>query len=277
MEISKEKIAQYLAGDSLPAKEIVAIEKMLAEDSGQASNIFEEFGENSFDSETLKGLEIVGAEHSKSKIQSIHGDLKKEGFFEKKGQKSGEDESETKVRSMFSGRLLQIAASIAILIGVGFFALQNFGGSTSPGQLAADFKNDFSGDDFSVVDNLRSEPGEVDPMIKNWTEVETFFNSKNYPAAIEKMKSFDEKTITDYPSNYYFQLGVLEWKNGDSDAALASFDKLKNTVRSKDADFYRALIFVEKGDFAKAKPLLNSLSGKPGKYEEKAKEIFESL
>ncbi len=104
------------------------------------------------------------------------------------------------------------------------------------------------------------------------------FHDGRYGRCIEKMEVLRKADPAD--PNALFYMGVSYVKLEMYDKAIPLFDAIlqaKNNVFHEEARWYKTQALLGKGDTESAKQLLNEIAGKPGFYQQKAKEKLAAL
>ncbi|MDY8137833.1 hypothetical protein [Aquimarina sp. 2201CG5-10] len=174
-----------------------------------------------------------------------------------------ENRTPTKKRSFW---FIGIAASIAVLLTVSLFVFKD----NTYDDLYAQYIN------IENIPSLISRGEDNDTLLEN---AQLFFEDKKYKKAINAFEEYQEKAASVDPLSYIYN-GIAHLEIGQYKNAVDQFDQLSasNTLHSKKAYWYKAMVFLKQNDKEKLLEILKSIASKPGNYNaEKAKQLLKEI
>jgi FimV-like protein len=261
-----EWIEQYLEGE-LTGDELIAFEKKMATDSSFAAEV-------KLQKEIAEAMAEDDVLSLSRKIRVIQ--------HQKKRQSAGSG------RIIIFRRLLQIAASVALLVAA-YFVYENFNQTYTPQELAAQYFSPDENISHSIIETDRS--GDPDTSVQEkselrknidaiWLEIQNLYSQKKYDQALEKLytiQTLDPSFEIQSADEFYFYQGLFLMQDDQHKSAISSFQQVKMTYTEK-ATWYSALSYLELGDVENAKQLLKEiLSHDFYSFKESAKELMKDI
>ncbi|MEO0340912.1 MAG: tetratricopeptide repeat protein [Bacteroidota bacterium] len=240
-------IEQHLDG-SLPSKDKKTIDDRLQNDK-EFSAIYQK---------TASGIEAIRSYRERTsmqKLQSIYQEEKAAGTLDSQG----------KIRRLGNLRSIGIAASIAILLTLGYFLLPSGGG-----QL--DLYSSYY--EIPSFDLVRS--GQATTL----ESIAELYNNKQYQAAVEALNNYEQDQGLSFETQYYKALSLNEI--GRTEEALDILDRLgSQNTRLDEVLWTTGLLQIKTGKRTEAKAtLMRLLDGQtpitPARRN-KVQEIIDSL
>ena len=261
-----EWIERYLAG-ACSSKEAAELEAKAAADPELMAliELHRDFETTIADGEALEfsaALAQADADYHQNLNHSADNDGANDAD---RGENSNTD---AKVRSV-NWRAWGIAASIAILVGIGGFFILNGNKKAAPEALFVEY--------FSpslAPGNFRSGEDAID---KTYREAFDAYNAKDFKTAaigFEKVYKLDPRQNT---AGFYLGLSLLS--SEETQRAISTFEGLASRPNtfSAQSKWYLALAWLKQGQAEKAKPYLLETAKKTGKNQASAKEILDQL
>lgn len=200
-------------------------------------------------------------------LQNIEHNLRGIGYQELKSDVS-QWETEYKTNSKKSQRYtyLAIAASLAIFVLVGYFAL-------NPGVDA----NDLYAMYYSPYPDMILSRGEVTASEQQLTFGMQAYNDKNYSTAINLLADYLEQNGTNRGA--YFYLAISQLETGAFDDAEGNFRTAAEDPNfAQQSDWYRALLYMKQHRLELAKTTLKEIANNDSHYKRKdAGSLLDSL
>ncbi len=252
-------IEQYLLGQ-LKGKELADFENRMANDTTfnqevrMNRSLFNHFDEgveiHSRNEELEAFYQSDDARRFKAQLNESYTQYKNE---------ADTDKPIAKVRKL-GWKPLAVAASILLL--VGFFLFNPFGGPAGSDELLAAYVEH---EPLALVTKGNTEDAIVD--------IETAFNNKDYTQSITLIDAVLESL--DEQSPYWFDLnlskGIAEWETDNTQAAKTIFDTLRKSdfQDAPKADWYYILTLLKEDDRANAKEEIQTYLSNGGTYKSK--------
>ena len=167
-------------------------------------------------------------------------------------------------RSLQSRRWMAVAASIVILLGLGYFTLK--GSSTQ--SLYDDYAN------WNELPSLTDRTQNTNDL----ATAETYFLNKDYNNAIIEFEDYTSKYGNNPQVLAYLGAAYLEIE--DYDKAITAFDNLEQggSLDSTKALWYKALVYLKADDKQNATKILEYILQNPNHYKyNTAKKLLEEL
>jgi len=241
------------------AEELAAFEKELATDEGLANEV-------TFHEDVLKGIQNAAPLDFKKMVSGVHAEMKQEGFFSEETTEETTEkvvQKEAKVRSLSMFRKLAIAASFALVLAAGWWALSNQ--TATPDQLFADnFKVHQDVLSVEIEDRLAETGfGNNKKLLISLQSGINAYKTGDYTAAITQLKAFQnaapEDPLTTY-AQFYESVALL--KTGEvatAEGHLLPLTQNANFPLQNDAKWYLSLAFLQQGKTNAAKAILQEI------------------
>jgi len=235
-----EKIEGYLFG-TLSKEELLTFEKEMAIDSELIHEVEKQ-------RELHRVLSDTDTLNFKEKLQKISAEVK---------QEQSVNNSTTTQFSYW-----KIAATIIVLLGIGTLLWNNFNTADGFLDLYASYYEPYPAEDITRGDAL----SELDMIMKN-------YGQGNYDNVISELTKDASLSISDqlrlYLGNSYLSIGKEQ-------EALLQFEAIGNISKYyEEANWFRALTYLKKGEVKKSTEILEKLVLYNGIYKEKAIELIE--
>lgn len=165
-------------------------------------------------------------------------------------------------------RIWGIAASIAILIGIGgYFMYVNR--AQSPEALFSEYF-----DPAFAPSNFRSDADVLDSLYRKAFDA---YNANDFSNAIPAFETIYNNDTKQSTAEFY--LGMSFLANNNPEAAIPFFERLAKSANTfqQQSQWYIALCFLKRGQPDKAEAYLNELSNTSGKYQSKAQELLKKM
>ena len=203
-------------------------------------------------SDLMQSFKAEGRAQMKSQLQS----------FENKIQQ----DTKPQVASRFSiGRILAVAASIALLVVAGYWAINR---APSNEQLFAQHFESYP----NIVAPLDKGIPDEDPVAAAYQTYEL----GNYADASKLLSALPEQNQTSI-----FYRGLCELSLNNTAAALQLLDQVNDRTSTVyyPALWYKALTYIKQGNIEKSKPLLQSIQSESNipRLKNKAEKLLEEL
>lgn len=266
-----DRIEQYLNG-TFTQKEQAEFEKEL--------NSNEQLAKEYADFIAIQtGLEAVEEEQLRKDIQTIHATLQSENFFDNTTKIKSIMENKTKKNQSGMGRILAIAASVALLIGAAYFFTQESSPSRADLMVNIDVKPDVEFANRMLEKSASKgfadpEKGKKDTIAL----IANFYKKGAYKTAIEVINEYIERYSPDFDTEY--MLGSCLFQEGEYAKAVKHFLPLleqKNAEQKQDIQWMTALSYLQFNSASadsNAKKILKQMLTDPGSYEPQAIEQY---
>lgn len=175
-------------------------------------------------------------------------------------------ENREKPRTSNAFRWIGIAASIAVLIAISTFVFR----SNNYDDLYAQYV---------AVENIPSLVTRGEEKEQLLQEAQLLFDDKKYDEAVGMFEKYQHTSDEVNPLSYIYT-GISYIETGKYTQALDQFELLKksNTLQSKKANWYIAMIYLKQGKARKLKDVLQSILADPTNYKYKeAGELLEAI
>jgi DNA polymerase III delta prime subunit len=275
MNITDEIIEKYLAGESLDADILQAIDAKFRSDEAFTDEVAMKISENEPDAAILRAIKKVSEVNKKKKILAqvnlAATELDAEGFFK---EQVGTPQLTISHRRTPMQMILAIAAvMIAVVVGYNYIMRDTF--KPTDGQMATWFPT-YSSD-------------KISDEIRNQLEKSAFSGNDAYKmllSALEKYHNQDfagAKTLleqlvkqnSEMPEPPFF-LAMCQMKTGDFVNAKSGFEKIQTGEFADAARFHLAEVLIKTGDKKEARILLSKVAGKQGEFQNAAKNILDN-
>ena len=244
----KEIFEERLRADPLLAEELKLQKDMLT--------IYDDEGWLEGEKDTLKTKE---ATELKSFFESDEADNLKSTISEVISENRSNSQNKT---FWFIG----IAASIAVLISVSLFVFKD----TNYDELYASYVH------IDEIPSLVTRGDDINKLLEN---AQLLFEDKKYQKATESFKEYHEKETSIDPLSYIYN-GIAYTELNKFNEALAQFELLRNsnTLQSKKANWYKALVFLKQKKKRKLKDVLQTILLDKSNYKyREAQELLEKI
>ncbi|MDH7446935.1 tetratricopeptide repeat protein [Aquimarina sp. 2201CG14-23] len=159
-----------------------------------------------------------------------------------------------------------IAASIAILFTISLFVFK----SDDYDELYAEYIQT------DEIPSLVTRGEETNKLLEN---AQLLFEDKKYQKATESFEAYHKSETLVEPLSYIYY-GIALTELSEFDQALKQFDKLSNsnTLQSKKANWYKALVFLKQKNKSELKKVLQTITGDKSNYKYKeAQELLKKI
>ncbi|WP_299244998.1 hypothetical protein [uncultured Aquimarina sp.] len=174
-----------------------------------------------------------------------------------------ENRSESKNKTFW---FIGIAASIAVLITVSLFVFKD----NNYDELYASYIH------MDEIPSLVTRGEDTNKLLEN---AQLLFEDKKYKEATESFAAYHAKETAIDPLSYIYS-GIAYIELNKFDEAIAQFELLadSNTLQSKKANWYKALVFLKQKNKAKLKDILQMIILNKNNYKYKeAQELLEEI
>jgi hypothetical protein len=170
-----------------------------------------------------------------------------------------------------------IAASVLIIIGLGYFAYFNIHTKKSPPALARLFDIYY---EVPKADLVVSRGGNTDEILSPvWNSAIQKYSENQFEDAMDDFRGLLQNSKFSHPSAANFYLGICFLNINMPDSAISCFNNVSPTSSlSQDASWYLGLSYLKAGQLQKGTDIFKNISEMPRHYKkEQAKEILELL
>lgn len=169
----------------------------------------------------------------------------------------------------FNWQVWGIAASIAILIGIGSIFFFNRDGNATPEALFSEY--------FSPSLAPSQFRSDEDVLEKRYQEAFDAYNRKAYGEAATTFEAIYQSTANQKTAEFYAAISLLA--AGQTDRAIPLFEGFisKPNTYKTESEWYLAMAWLQKAAPDKAKPYLQAVSEKSGKHQAEAQTILDKL
>ncbi|WP_299257123.1 hypothetical protein [uncultured Aquimarina sp.] len=258
------EIDDYLSG-TMSASEKQAFEKRVAEDSALAEElklqkdmltIYE-------DEEWVQGDKKVLKTDKALQLKSFYESDKAVNLKSTINEVIAENRSSSQSKTFW---FIGIAASIAVLITISLFVFKD----TNYDELYASYVH------MDEIPSLVTRGEDANTLLEN---AQLLFEDKKYQEATESFATYHEKEIAIDPLSYIYN-GIAYIELNKFDEALAQFELLtnSNTLQSKKANWYKALVFLKEKNKRKLKTVLQTITADKSNYKyTEAQELLDKI
>ncbi|MEM6342655.1 MAG: hypothetical protein AAF927_02200 [Bacteroidota bacterium] len=172
-----------------------------------------------------------------------------------------------------------VAASVVLIVGLGYLLLRESHQSRTPEELYLAYAELPS--DLQLSSGIRSDPSgqESDPGISVWKVVDSLYQAKEYGLAEEKLQTW----LVQHPDPqanqtaiYYYYLGMVQLQMEQFSAAQHSLRKVRSGPYAESANWYVGLADLRtNGTSPEVKKSIEQFLRYENPYREKAKAILD--
>ena len=170
-----------------------------------------------------------------------------------------------------------VAASVLVIIGLGYFAYHSFISEKSLPTFAQLYDSYY---EVPKVDLVISRGDKAEgTMFLVWNSALEKYSEIRYEAAIEDFREVLQNSAFPHTSAANFYLGICYLNINLPDSAVARFSNVSPTSSlTQDAGWYIGLSYLKAGNLQRATEVFKHIAALPKHYKkEQAKEILESL
>lgn len=255
-----ERIEKYIKG-VLTGEELEAFESQLRTDPDLASDV-------ALQKDIVRALGEKDVIEFRKKLQAVNDDISR---------------TESAPARVFNLKfILARAAAILLLIAAGYWIVSLFQKEPySSGQLYSAYF--VAPDSIEVPAGFSRDTGEVNPEslqsaeLKKWLQAENFYKKGEYARAFDMLNALPGEIKGKYPSDLYFQLGVLALLTDQPEIAVTYFQQVEVTYLSA-KEWYTALAFLKmEGQEVAAKKAFEAIANSKNPYQSRAREILDKM
>ncbi|MCB0583374.1 MAG: hypothetical protein KDD10_29110 [Phaeodactylibacter sp.] len=273
--ITDEQIVQYLNGE-LPDDQAAVFGNRLLSDAAFAEEV-------EFQRSLLASVNLAGDKALKARIRQTHSKLGEKGFLQAAQTEAPSEKADArppaKRRQLFSVRALAAAATVLLLLAIGYFLYPT---TDATQQL---YSAHYQPDEEELQEQLEklSLVGMAIPdkaRRESLSAALNIFQSGNFDAASEALGQHLEAWQEDESARYFLALSLME--TGQFGEAVATFQPLTTragTAYYDKALWYQGLSYLRlPGRQARAKSIFTLLAAVPSSgYKKQAEEILKGL
>jgi len=227
-----------------------------------------------FEEQMSRNTELKKQVQQQKWIQEAVLDKEALAFREKMNKWEAKVSGKKKVISL--RRVVGIAAAVLILIVAGYWLLW-------PQQYSAEelFASYYSAPEpqsilpASYYATRQGRTGDDTLDMTLWREARQLLEQQQWADALEKMEEVPVSEVA-FPSEYYYELGILYLENKQYEQAVEALQQVDNG-QAFGKSWYLALTYLALGDIENTRTQLKSLTDQPNSWQEEARALRRQL
>ncbi len=172
-------------------------------------------------------------------------------------------------------RAVGVAAAVLILVVAGFWLLQ--ARYTSEELFEAYYRSPEPQNILPASYYASRQGGskEDSTQVTVWQEARQLFEQQKWAEALGKMEEVRVSEVA-FPSEYYYELGILYLENEQYEKAIEALQQVENG-QTYGKSWYLALCYLALGDFDNTRTQLNKLTDQPNAWQKNARALMKQL
>lgn len=233
------RFERYLNGE-MEGTELITFEKELQENEDLANEL-------ALFSDVLEGIEANGDEALERTLKGVESKLEKDNFFDQPSSSKIIKMNNSKSTWM---RPLAIAASVAVLLGAGFYLMKPSDSQNSSSDMAtvfAEYNQPDKAKIAKILDNLESSgfADENKNKADSLVQALSFYEKGEYKTAISSINEYLERYPEDNTAKLYLGLSLLQDEEyGKASKHLMPLAELEEFEHQDMAKWYLALCYT---------------------------------